>query len=233
MEMDLEQHHGILRFAKLDGAERIVNKGVEQLIGDDYDCLPDIVHDIDHLSRGSTFEFIEKLNGDATLTVIKLGGALSKLRESGDYRPYPNFRAMVEEQLRLSYSNGMRWIHLYEDLIRSTVELKKVLSLKWAALAEIAPVITPDNVNQWVEAGEKNTIVDLRRLAESRQRKVWRFNRINETLRKASEAVRPALKTAGHAPFREGNDDNLVVMLKAIQEIFPDVRLTVAPDDPL
>ena len=52
-------------------------------------------------------------------------------------------------------------IAIYTDLVTKQIAWEKVKHLGWTKLKELAPILTPENTDEWVAKAEKLTVMEL------------------------------------------------------------------------
>jgi hypothetical protein len=62
----------------------------------------------------------------------------------------------------MSYRKAKYLIDIYEALIRSGVDDEKFGCLSWCKWREIAGVIIPENVDEWIAPAREKTVAQLR-----------------------------------------------------------------------
>lgn len=125
------------------------------------DVLSDLVHEIETLKQPQALGLVKELSEQTEVTFFKLGGVLSRIQANGWFQPYASFREFVEKEHGLHYRKATYWIGIYNDLAESGVPWSKVSHLGWTKLKEIAGVIKPDNVDEWVKIAEAQNTITL------------------------------------------------------------------------
>lgn len=125
------------------------------------DALNDIVHEIETLKEKQARSLVGELSEQADVTFFRLGGVLSVILKNGWWTPYASFREFVEKEHGLHYRKATYWVGIYNDLIESNVPWDKVSSLGWTKLKEIASIITPENVDEWVKIAKTQNTISL------------------------------------------------------------------------
>ncbi len=125
------------------------------------DALTDLVHEIENLKEKQARELVGELAEQAEVTFFRLGGVLSVVQANGWYKPFASFREFVEKEHGIHYRKATYWVGIYNELAESKVPWEKVKGLGWTKLKEIASVLTPDNVDEWVKIAMENTTLTL------------------------------------------------------------------------
>jgi hypothetical protein len=143
--------------------EELVTTNITTFLKSEYNQCSLIVREVDRLNRKTAFTLLPLLSGEDSLTHLKLGGVLSKIREREWDKPYRSFSEFVQrEPVPVDYTYATRAIRLYDSMRRSRVEWSQVGSLSLGKLLVIADIIRPYNVDYWVAVAEKQTRDHLR-----------------------------------------------------------------------
>jgi len=128
------------------------------------DELEVLAHSVEGLDKEAAFAAIHPLLESVDATYIRLGGILTVIRDHAWWHEegYPTFKELLEGKIGLKYRKAMYLVQIYEDLINSGVTWGEVKSLGWCKLKEISPVITKDNVEEWVAKAQNLTVLQLR-----------------------------------------------------------------------
>lgn len=133
------------------------------------DVISDIVHEIENLKEKEARALVGELAEASEFTYFRLGGVLSHIQAQGWYTPYASFREYVEGEHGINYRRANYWVAIYNDLASSGVSWAKVKHLGWTKLKELAPIMTKDNVAEWVEAVAGKTTLQIQEMVKSNQ----------------------------------------------------------------
>jgi hypothetical protein len=127
------------------------------------DLIVATAHEVENLKEAKAFERVNELIEDSDRNAFRLGGYLSKIQSEGWFmnKGYENFKAYVEAECSIKYRKAMYFIGIYNGLVESGVPWSKVAHLGWTKLKELAGILTPDNVDEWVTAAEGMTALQL------------------------------------------------------------------------
>lgn len=125
------------------------------------DTITDLVHTIENMGETEARDLVGTLAEETEATFFKLGGVLSVIQANGWFTPYASFREFVEKEHGLHYRKAVYWVGIYNSLAESKVPWGKVAGLGWTKLKEIAAVLTPDNVDEWVKIAGGQTTLQL------------------------------------------------------------------------
>lgn len=129
------------------------------------DMIVKTAHEIENLKEDKAFKMVPQLLDNIDHDYFRLGGVLSVIQAQGWYmdKNYESFRAFVEADCGINYRKAMYLIEIYNGLVESGVEWDKVKHLGWTKLKELAKILTPANVDEWVALidGQEMTVLQL------------------------------------------------------------------------
>ena len=105
---------------------------------------------IENLSKEESHNFVAVLQEQKGLNDFKLGGALRHMRKNGWHDGYDSFDAMIEDVYSIKKRKGAYLSAIYESLVENQIPWEKVAKLGWTKLNLIAPLLTIENVDEWV-----------------------------------------------------------------------------------
>ena len=138
------------------------------------DVLQDMVHEIENLKEKVAYQLIDNLIEQTGVTYFKLGGVLSVCVFNQWFQGYPSFKEMLEGKYGFAYRKGMSLIEIYNKLANSGIPWSKFCPdgkpLGWVKVQVIAPVVTQENVDNWVKiATEQNTLTLIETVKNSKK----------------------------------------------------------------
>ena len=122
------------------------------------DDISDLVHEIENLNEAAARNLMMVLADQSEGTYFKIGGVLSVILKNGWYKPYPNFKTFVEDEYKIAIRTAEYWVKIYNTMANGSVPWDKVKTIGWKKLKEVAKIITPENVDGWVEAASNNNV---------------------------------------------------------------------------
>jgi hypothetical protein len=125
------------------------------------DAIADFAHHVENLKEKDALELAAILNDQTELTYFRLGGVLAVIQSNGWYAPYASFREYIEQVHGLQYRTALYYVGIYNALVENKIAWDSVKDVGWTKLKEIADVITPENVDQWVELAKSQTVLQL------------------------------------------------------------------------
>lgn len=122
----------------------------------------DVAHEVEALTKTKALNLAENLAEDIEVNYFKLGGVLKLINENswfeGDFKGFDDF---VYEKYGFQGRKARYLISIYDNLVTKMIPWEKVSGLGWTKLKDLAPILTPENVDEWVAKAEKLTVVEL------------------------------------------------------------------------
>lgn len=131
------------------------------------DLIAKTAHALEAVDEETARELVHKLIEDTEFSYFKLGGVLSVINANGWFKPYGSFKDYVENEHGIKYRNARYFISIYETLVEANIPWEKVKTIGWTKLKELLPVISTENVDQWVEVASKNSTLQLIEMVKS------------------------------------------------------------------
>jgi hypothetical protein len=123
--------------------------------------LIDAAAEIEGLTKTKALNMAERLIEEGGISDFKLGGVLKKILEQSWFEGSESFDAFVFQKFGFQARKARYLIGIYENLVTRNIPWEKVAGLGWTKLKELAPVLTVENVDEWVAKAEKLTVVEL------------------------------------------------------------------------
>lgn len=121
----------------------------------------DVASEIEHLSKVKALNQAEKLAEDIEANYFRLGGLLKLISKEQWFEGFPTFEAFVLEKFGFAKRKADYLISIYTNLVDKQIPWEKVAHLGWTKLKDLAPVLTLDNLDEWVAKAEKCTVMEL------------------------------------------------------------------------
>jgi len=167
---DIEQEQ-----AKAAPAQKTVTKTVvkskpkaAEVATQDEDASEDLIvktaSEMAHIKSDKAFALVPKLLDTIEHDYFRLGGVLSAIQAGGWFmdKGHETFRSFVEAEAGVEYRKGMYLIEIYNGLVESGVAWDQVKHLGWTKLAALAKILSPENVDAWVEVADGLTVLQLK-----------------------------------------------------------------------
>jgi len=135
------------------------------------DLIVKTAHELENLGREDAYNLVRELSNEVDFSYFKLGGVLSVIQAQGWFHDdgYDNFKAFVEAEFGIHYRKAMYLVAIYNGLVESGVPWDKVSHLGWTKLKELAHIMTPENVDEWVAAAESMSVIQLQEYIKEKQ----------------------------------------------------------------
>lgn len=127
------------------------------------DLIVATANEVGNLKADKAFAMVPKLLDSIDHDYFRLGGVLATIQAQGWFQDkgHETFRAFVEAECGLQYRKAMYLIQIYSGLVESGIPWDKVKHLGWTKLKELANILSPDNVDEWVQLAEQVTVLQL------------------------------------------------------------------------
>lgn len=86
---------------------------------------------------------------------------LKLISENSWFESYVDFHQFVFDKYGMQARKAYYLIAIYTDLVTKQIAWEKVKHLGWTKLKELAPILTPENTDEWVAKAEKLTVMEL------------------------------------------------------------------------
>jgi len=121
----------------------------------------DIAHEVESLSKTKALNMAENLAENIEVNYFKLGGVLKLINDNSWFEGFDYFDDFVYEKYGFQGRKARYLVSIYDNLVTKMIPWDKVSHLGWTKLKDLAPIITPENVDDWVAKAEKLTVVEL------------------------------------------------------------------------
>ena len=121
----------------------------------------DLAHEIENLKESEAVHLAGSLVAQGELTYFRLGGVFSLIQGNKWYVPYASFREYVEREHGMHYRKAMYIISIYNDMTSANIPWSKVQHLGWTKMSILSPILTGDNVDEWITLAENKTAGNL------------------------------------------------------------------------
>lgn len=129
----------------------------------------DIAHEVESLTKTKALNLAENLSKEIDTNEFKLGGVLKLINDNSWFEGFDAFDDFVYEKYGFAGRKARYLINIYDNLVTKMIPWDKVSHLGWTKLKELAPIITPDTVDEWVAKAEKCTVVELLALIKAQK----------------------------------------------------------------
>jgi len=130
--------------------------------------IHDIAVEIEHLTKTKALNQADKLAEDIEANYFKLGGVLKLILSQQWYEGFPSFDAFVLEKFGFQVRKAHYLINIYTNLVDKQIPWEKVSHLGWTKLKDLAPILTLENLDDWVKkASHPTTVVELQAMIKA------------------------------------------------------------------
>lgn len=126
--------------------------------------IADTAVEVEALTKAKALNLASTLADDIEGNYFKLGGVLRVINDNSWFEGFESFDVFVYEKFGFQARKARYLIQIYTDLVTNQIPWEKVAGLGWTKLKDLAPVLTVENVDEWVEKAEKLTVLELQNL---------------------------------------------------------------------
>lgn len=126
--------------------------------------IADVAQEVEKLGKAQALKLATTLSEDIELNYFRLGGVLRVINDNSWFEGFESFDVFVYEKFGFQARKARYLIQIYSDLVTNQIPWEKVSGLGWTKLKDLAPVLTQDNVDEWVAKAEKLTVLELQNL---------------------------------------------------------------------
>jgi len=139
-------------------AEQVMEK--EEIV--EVDVIVQTAKEIGNLDKETAFEIVPELIESVDFSYFRLGGVLSAISDNDWWKDESgSFKDFIQDNFGLHYRKAMYLINIYDGLVEANIPWHKVSGLGWTKLKELADILTPENVDEWVAKAQAMTTLNL------------------------------------------------------------------------
>lgn len=132
--------------------------------------IHDIAVEIEHLTKTKALNQADKLAEDIEANYFKLGGVLKLILSQQWYEGFPSFDEFVLEKFGFQVRKAHYLISIYTNLVDKQIPWEKVSGLGWTKLKDLAPILTLENLDEWIaKAADPVTVKELQAMIKASQ----------------------------------------------------------------
>lgn len=143
-----------------------IQKGKQKSSGN---LIHDVAVEIEQLTKTKALNQAEKLAEDIEANYFKLGGILKLIQSQQWYEGFPSFDAFVLEKFGFAVRKAHYLVSIYTNLVDKQIPWDKVSGLGWTKLKDLAPILTQENLESWIEKASSCTVLELQALIKAAQ----------------------------------------------------------------
>ncbi len=149
--------------------------------------IHDVAVEIEHLTKTKALNQADKLAEDIEANYFKLGGVLKLILSQQWYEGFPSFDAFVLEKFGFQVRKAHYLISIYTHLVDKQIPWEKVSHLGWTKLKDLAPILTLENLDDWItKASNPTTVVELQAMIKAQSEN---GNATTESTKTTSDSV--------------------------------------------
>lgn len=125
------------------------------------DLFVDIAHEIETLTKTKALNEAERLAENVEESYFRLGGVLKLIQDNSWFEGYKDFPTFVREKYGFGDRKARYLQDIYTALVIKQIPWEKVHHLGWTKMKDLAPVLTLENLDEWIPKADKMTVTEL------------------------------------------------------------------------
>jgi hypothetical protein len=166
-EFDENENSAVSEAVEAEPEIETVAVGKESKTTKTGNLILDIATEVESLSRQKALKLATTLATDIEVNYFKLGGVLQVVNDNSWFEGFPDFDSYVYESFGFQGRKARYLISIYDNLVKKQIPWEAVQHLGWTKLKDLAPILTLENVDEWVEKASKVTVVELQALLKA------------------------------------------------------------------
>lgn len=140
------------------------------------DFLVTVAQEVENLTQPKAFALADEIIQRAGEDDFRLGGILAVIhdhstKDTAWLAGHTSFDELVDKRFGVHYRKAMVLIQNYEHLVDKQIPWAKVKDIGWTKLWYLAPILTPKNVDGWVEKAKKHTVEQVKEMVAEAKKK--------------------------------------------------------------
>jgi hypothetical protein len=131
--------------------------------------IHDVAVEIENLTKTKALHQADKLAEDIEANYFKLGGVLKLINGQQWFEGFASFDAFVLEKFGFQVRKAHYLIQIYTNLVGQQIPWEKVAGLGWTKLKDLAPILTLENLDEWVAKAANVTVAELQAMIKASQ----------------------------------------------------------------
>lgn len=120
---------------------------------------------VEKLTKAKALAEAIKLNDNIDNNAFRLGGVLKRIHENSWFEDtHKTFAEYVEELFGFKLRKAQYFMTIYTELTHQQIPWEKISKLGWTKIKELAPILSIENVDEWVAKAENITVNELKLL---------------------------------------------------------------------
>jgi len=128
------------------------------------DLLISIAQEVESLTKTKALHLAVDLATNIEVNYFKLGGVLKLISENSWFEGHDDFDQYVSKVFGFESRKARYLMGIYTELVEKQIPWEKVAHLGWTKLKDLAPFLTLENVDEWVEKVQNLSFKEMRTL---------------------------------------------------------------------
>jgi hypothetical protein len=144
---------------EVEAVDVAADEKVKAKKGGDY--IKETAEEVEKLTKVKARNLAANLSENIEANYFKLGGVLKVIADNSWFEGYENFGKYVFEEFGFAERKARYLMQIYVDLVDKQIPWAKVAGLGWSKLKDLAPHLTLENVDEWVDKASKLSVAEL------------------------------------------------------------------------
>jgi hypothetical protein len=132
------------------------------------DLIADTAVEVAALTKTKALNMAANLAENIEANYFKLGGVLKIISDNGWFEGYESFDVFVFEKFGFQARKARYLMQIYVDLVNKQIPWEKVAHLGWTKIKDLAPILTLENLDEWVAKAENVTVLELQAMLKAK-----------------------------------------------------------------
>lgn len=132
------------------------------------DMIADVAAEIETLTKTKALNLAASLSENIEANYFKLGGVLKVISDQGWFEGFESFDVFVAEKFGFQSRKARYLMQIYTDLVTKQIPWEKVHHLGWTKLKDLAPILTLENIDEWVAKADGVTVLELQAMLKAK-----------------------------------------------------------------
>jgi hypothetical protein len=127
----------------------------------------DVAAEVEKLTKTKALHLADSLADGIEENYFKLGGVLKMIQDNSWFEGFNDFDQFVFEKYGFQGRKARYLMGIYEQLVTKQIPWEKVKDLGWTKLKDLASILTPENVDEWVAKAANLTYLEMMALLKA------------------------------------------------------------------
>lgn len=119
-------------------------------VSEPVDLIQSIAESVETLTKSKALSRADQLAEHIEQDYLELGGVLKIIKDNSWFEGFQTFDDFVLERFGFAARKAAYLTDIYTHLVTKQIPWEKVKGLGWTKLKDLAVILTPDNVDEWV-----------------------------------------------------------------------------------